>query len=86
MCNASSILDVLKNDTVREMLRGPPGLAGKDGKSGAPGLTVSTTVNIFGYFGKVFILLRKIIENFLFVVKLLNTRHNFKYFARCILK
>lgn len=42
-CNASDILEAIKdNETLRETLRGPPGQQGRDGKTGAPGLTVSS--------------------------------------------
>lgn len=41
-CNATDILAVIKeNDFFRETIRGPPGMPGKEGKTGAPGLTVS---------------------------------------------
>ncbi|XP_017842790.1 collagen alpha-1(XVIII) chain isoform X5 [Drosophila busckii] len=44
-CNASDILDALKdNESLRETLRGPPGAQGRDGKTGAPGLTGATGV------------------------------------------
>ncbi|CAD7004018.1 unnamed protein product [Ceratitis capitata] len=39
-CNASDILEAIKdNEILRETIRGPPGLPGKEGKTGAPGLT-----------------------------------------------
>lgn len=41
-CNATNIMDLIEKDNqLRELLRGPPGLPGKEGKSGIPGLTVS---------------------------------------------
>lgn len=45
-CNASDILEAIKdNEILRETIRGPPGLPGKEGKTGAPGLTVSECIN-----------------------------------------
>uniref|UniRef100_A0A1I8P522 Collagen triple helix repeat protein n=2 Tax=Stomoxys calcitrans TaxID=35570 RepID=A0A1I8P522_STOCA len=39
-CNASDILEAIKeNDLLRETIRGPPGMPGKEGKTGAPGRT-----------------------------------------------
>lgn len=54
----TNIVDVLRNDSIREMLRGPPGLPGKAGKTGAPGLTVSVRAvlllnfSLFSFFMK----------------------------------
>lgn len=42
-CNATTILEILKNnENFRESLRGS---VGKDGNTGAPGLTVSSIFN-----------------------------------------
>jgi len=50
-CNASDILEAIKdNETLRETLRGPPGSQGRDGKTGAPGLTVSTRDNLINRY------------------------------------
>lgn len=41
-CNATTFLNTLKRDIeFGESIRGTPGIPGKEGKTGAPGLTVS---------------------------------------------
>jgi hypothetical protein len=46
-CSVDNILSVLKNDSVKEMLRGP---IGPEGRPGLPGLTVSWKIFIFNFF------------------------------------
>ncbi|CAO1407137.1 unnamed protein product [Diamesa serratosioi] len=38
-CELTDIMEVLKNDSLRDYLRGPPGMSGKDGKNGINGST-----------------------------------------------
>lgn len=40
-------MEVLKNDSLRDYLRGPPGMSGKDG---SPGLKVSFFLNLYESF------------------------------------
>jgi hypothetical protein len=43
ICNKTILFEDIKSDkSLREFLRGAPGQHGRDGKTGAPGLTVSS--------------------------------------------